>query len=169
MFAQWRSKIYTWKVVKDYLCVPDLSLYLPITLALTPDALLLSKSKTGDITYLEKIWSWATLNTSGGVIKQCTGTNQGLCACSFVDLGVIYNTGGLEGTRLTLWITAHAKGVRHTNLCGSSCQMIDAESLKACLWFCVSVCGIGCVKLGREWRGLSPSTCVLSEVLCLLK
>lgn len=81
-------------MVKEYARVPDLSLYLPMTLALTPDALLLSKSKTGDIT--DKIGRWATLNMSGGVIKQCTATNQGLCACSFVDLEVIYNTGELQ-------------------------------------------------------------------------
>ena len=65
-----------------HLPVPGLSLYISIRLALTPDALLLSKSKTGDITPFKNMKQEqqpkrATLNMSGGVIKQRTATNQG--------------------------------------------------------------------------------------------
>lgn len=50
------TQIYSWKVAKEEcLSFPGLSLYLAIRLALTPDALYLSKSKTGDITPSENM------------------------------------------------------------------------------------------------------------------
>lgn len=80
------TQIYTWKVAQEeHLSFPGLSLSLAIRLAFTPDALRLSKSKSGDVTNPVKIWS-KNNNQNGqlstclrGCIKQRTATNQSLC------------------------------------------------------------------------------------------
>lgn len=101
---------------------------------------------------------------SGGCIKQCTATNQSSCHYwTFVDLAVIYNTGALERTGPTMWITAEAECPWHTNSCGWARRMINAEGLKACPCFsCVQVW----VKLGggSDTMFLSPSTWAHAEI-----
>lgn len=66
-----------------------------------------------------KIWSWnnnqkgATLNMSGGVIKQRAATNRGWCVFSFVDSLVIYNTGGPGRTGPAMLNSVQARVVKH--------------------------------------------------------
>lgn len=50
------TQIYTWKVAQEeHLSFPGLSLSLAIRLVFTPDALRLSKSKSGDVTPCENM------------------------------------------------------------------------------------------------------------------
>lgn len=82
---------------------------------------------------------------------------------TFVDLAVIYNTGGLEKTGPTMWIAAEARCPWRTNSYGWTCQMIDAEGLKACPCFCAfrSVWSSG----GSDTMFFSPSTWALAEIM----